>query len=111
MEAFDIKTDISPLPINDPKANFNLSVDYVNGLIDGDGSFGISFGIKKSNVTPFFTISADICDLELLYNQFFGTGIITKSTSRKYAQFRIQNRKCILEHVIPLLKSMHRPGR
>lgn len=85
-----------------------LSIDYLTGLIDGDGSFGISFGRKKSNVIPFFTISADILDYDLLceVKDFFGTGVVSKAADKEYAQYRVHSQKAIIEHILPSLELM-----
>lgn len=85
-----------------------LSVDYLTGLIDGDGSFGVSFGRKKSNVIPFFTISADILDYDLLceVKDYFGTGVVSKAAGREYAQYRVHSKKSIIEHIYPSLELM-----
>lgn len=87
----------------------DLSLEFVNGLIDGDGSFGISFAIEKKNITPFFSVSGDSIDFDLLSQLclFFDTGTITKDPIRKYAQYRVQSRKSIVANVVPLLQEMH----
>lgn len=88
--------------------NTALSIEYLTGLIDGDGSFGVSFGLKKSNVTPFFTISADILDYDLLceVKDYFGTGVISKTTGKNYAQYRVHSIEAIMQYIMTTLRFM-----
>jgi hypothetical protein len=68
-----------------------MEIDYVTGLIDGDGSISFSFSKGQRRVIPNVTVIAafdDLAVLELLI-KFFGCGKIYKLPSHAYV-FKIE---------------------
>lgn len=84
---------------------YELKIDYVTGLIDGDGSINFSFPKDQRRVIPNVTVIASLDDLAVLEALviFFGCGKIYKLPSNAYV-FKVVTVKDILSKVWPLLK-------
>jgi hypothetical protein len=87
------------------KINTNLSLDFVTGLIDGDGSFNVSFQIKPyRRVRVNFTVVQETLCKELLneLKTFFNCGNVYDLSSAA-SRFQVENINLILNKVKPIL--------
>ena len=83
----------------------NLSLDFITGLIDGDGSFNVSFQLKPyKRVKTYFTIVQEESCRELLQDliRFFSCGKVYDLPS-KAARFQLENNNLILDKIKPIL--------
>jgi LAGLIDADG endonuclease len=79
----------------------NLSDDNIAGIIDGDGSFWVSF--EKSRISTGFSITVDNESIPLLIKirqRFNNKGSIIKKTET-YSVYVIRSLKDIIEVLIP----------
>ena len=86
-------------------ANTNLSLDFVTGLIDGDGSFNVSFQIKPyRRVRVNFTVVQETLCKELLneLKTFFNCGNVYDLPSAA-SRFQVENIDLILNNIKPIL--------
>jgi hypothetical protein len=81
-----------------------MNIDYVTGLIDGDGSINFSFPSGQRRVSPNVTVIASLDDLPVLEDLiiFFGCGKINKLPS-KAVVFKVVTLSDILNNVWPLI--------
>ncbi len=83
----------------------NLPLDYIAGLIDGEGCFSWTFQNHKDWV-PIFSIKMHIRDKELLQNIAFSLRLdntIHEYThqNRHYAQLIVRDRESLLFKIVP----------
>jgi hypothetical protein len=80
-----------------------IDIKFITGLIDGDGSFYISFNNK---IRPGFNVTQDIANKSLLLElkEYFNCGIITELKSSKACRFQIDNLQDINSKLIPKLE-------
>ena len=83
--------------ITTPNEAYDMTIDYVTGLIDGDGSINFSFPRGQRRVIPNVTVIASLDDLAVLEALvvFFGCGKIYKLPSKAYV-FKVETVKDIL---------------
>jgi hypothetical protein len=82
-----------------------ISYEFISGVIDGDGSFYISFE-QNGLIIPYFTITNDIFSLSLLeciQKQFKGIGSISKVKDRNAIRYKIMSLNEIIETLIPII--------
>lgn len=87
------------------KLEKEISYEFISGVIDGDGSFYISFE-KNGLIIPYFTITNDIFSLPLLEcikKQFKGIGSISKVKGRNAIRYKIMSLNEIIETLIPIV--------
>jgi hypothetical protein len=89
---------------NLPKSDF---ANWLVGITDGDGSFCFSVNKKKNciwNCT--FKIAQSRYNLRLLYfiKENLGYGSINKNSGKNMAEFRITDRKTLLNLIVPLFQ-------
>jgi hypothetical protein len=74
---------------------------YVSGLVDGDGSFNISFR-SNGRISPAFTIIQDANSADLLYKvkDFFGCGSIYE-INEDTVRYNVSNLKDLIDIIIP----------
>jgi hypothetical protein len=79
-----------------------LTLEFVRGLIDGDGSFNISFATTRKRIVANFTVVMEISSVSIL-NQlvdFFKCGTVYKLPSAA-ARYQVQSIVDILEKILP----------
>lgn len=79
-----------------------LTLEFVRGLIDGDGSFNISFATTRKRIVANFTVVMEISSVSIL-NQlvdFFKCGAVYKLPSAA-ARYQVQSIDDILEKILP----------
>lgn len=88
--------------ITSPIPAVSMHIDYVTGLIDGDGSINFSFPKRQRRVIPNVTVIASLEDLEVLHDLiiFFDCGKIYLLPS-KAAVFKVETVNDILYKVWP----------
>jgi hypothetical protein len=97
--------------IDEEMASFSpqpLSLDFVTGLIDGDGSFNISFQHKPTRrVRANFTVVQETSCRELLneLKTFFGCGNVYDLPSAA-TRFQVENVDLILNNIAPKLEGV-----
>jgi hypothetical protein len=87
------------------KLEKEISYEFISGVIDGDGSFYISFE-QNGLIIPYFTITNDIFSLPLLESikkQFKGIGSISKVKGRNAIRYKIMSLNEIIETLIPIV--------
>lgn len=98
-KSIDVTVGVEP-----PIAAVDMDVDYVTGLIDGDGSINFTFPKGQRRVIPNVTVVASLDDLTVLEDLvvFFGCGKIYKLPSNAFV-FKIEKTSEILCKVWPLI--------
>jgi len=95
----------------DPKSSFNISKDkafYIVGFVDGEGSFNISFKIRKDyacgiQIYPSFNISQKEKDILIWIRNQFGCGTIRNRGDGVY-YYEVHSREELREVIIPFFK-------
>ena len=94
-----------------------LNEHYVTGLVEGEGSFSVSFNLRrKLNVgietIPSFSISLKQRDLELLkaLREFFGCGGIRFCRAERTYKFEIRSVRDLVKRVIPHFRNFPLKG-
>jgi hypothetical protein len=83
-----------------------LTLEFVRGLIDGDGSFNISFATTRKRIVANFTVVMEISSISIL-NQlvdFFKCGTVYKLPSAA-ARYQVQSIDEILEKILPIFNN------
>ena len=94
-----------------PALNLNqsepLTLEFVRGLIDGDGSFNVSFSTTRRRISVNFTVACEYSSISVLNDliDFFGCGIVYKLKSNA-ARYQIQSVEEMLNKVYPKLKDI-----
>jgi len=85
-----------------------LNEYYVTGLAEGEGSFSVSFNLRKKlkvgiETRPSFSISLNQRDLELVkaLRDFFGCGGIRFSKADRTYKYEVRSTKDIVKRIIP----------
>ena len=91
------------------KISKSITLEYLAGLIDGDGSFGFNFSTTSSRVTSFFQVTQSNDDYGVLVTlmDYFGCGEVKKYPNKDACVYRIYSYKNLLEKIKPLLLSIH----
>ena len=82
-----------------------INDDFISGVIDGDGSFYISFE-KNGSIIPYFTITNDLYSMPLLEKiklRFKDIGSINKITNKNAIRYKIMSLKQIIDILIPFM--------
>lgn len=84
-----------------------LTLEFVRGLIDGDGSFNVSFVSTRRRINVNFTVVCELASISVLEDlvTFFNCGKVYKLQSNA-ARFQVQSVDDILNKVYPKLKSI-----
>lgn len=85
-----------------PEPHFN---NWLSGVTDGDGSFSFSINKKKANIwNCTFKIAQSTYNLRLLYyiKKNLKYGSVNIRSGKNMAEFRIRDRKTLLNLVVPL---------
>jgi hypothetical protein len=84
-----------------------LTLDFVRGLIDGDGSFNISFATTRRRISVNFTVVCELSSISVLNElvSFFGCGTVYKLQT-KAARYQVQSVEEILNKIYPKLKNL-----
>lgn len=82
----------------------DMDIDYVTGLIDGDGSITFSFPTSQRKVVSNIIVTASLDDLEVMNDLvvFFGCGKVYRLKKKAYI-FYVSNASHILNKVWPLI--------
>ncbi len=83
-----------------------LTLEFVRGLIDGDGSFNISFATTRRRIVANFTVVMEISSISILNRlvDFFNCGAVYKLPSAA-ARYQVQSIDDILEKILPLFNN------
>lgn len=84
------------------KQNKDLFYQWLVGFTDGDGTFSIAYQNKKWSLT--FKLSQHEYNMKLLYfiKSQLGVGNINKETKTKMVNYRIRDRKKLVEIIFPI---------
>jgi len=84
-----------------------LTLEFVRGLIDGDGSFYVSFVTTRRRINVNFTVVCELSSISVLNDlvDFFSCGTVYKLQS-KAARYQVQNVEDMLEKIYPKLKDI-----
>lgn len=82
-----------------------LTLEFVRGLIDGDGSFNVSFATTRRRVVVNFTVVNELSSISVLNElvEFFKCGAVYKLPSVA-ARFQVQSNDELLNKIIPIFK-------
>lgn len=91
------------------KINTFITLEYLAGLIDGDGSFGFNFSTTSSRITSFFQVtqSNDDYSVLIILMDYFGCGEVKKYSNKDACVYRIHSYKNLVKKIQPLLLSIH----
>lgn len=107
---YDKSNDSNTLMLDfSQKMNTSITLEYLAGLIDGDGSFGFNFSTTSSRITSFFQVTQSKDDYGVLtaLMDYFGCGEVKKYPNKDACVYRIHSYKNLLEKIRPLLLSIH----
>jgi hypothetical protein len=84
-----------------------LTLEFVRGLIDGDGSFNVSFVTTRRRINVNFTVVCELSSISVLNDLvvFFNCGIVYKLQSNA-ARYQVQNVEDMLDKIYPKLKDI-----
>lgn len=84
-----------------------LTLEFVRGLIDGDGSFNVSFSSLRRRIGVNFTVVSELSSISVLNDlvEFFKCGNVYKLPSNA-ARFQIQTVDEILNNIMPIFKDI-----
>lgn len=82
-----------------------INLEYIRGLVDGDGSFNVAFRTDSRKIGLNFTIVQEISSISILYEliSFFNCGHVYKLPSEA-ARYQVQSKKELLNNVIPMFR-------
>jgi LAGLIDADG endonuclease len=85
----------------------SFKLEFVRGLIDGDGSFNVSFATTRRRINVNFTVVCELSSISVLNKlvDFFECGTVYKLAS-KAARYQVQNVDEILDKIYPKLKDI-----
>ena len=95
------------LPLNETSQFLPLTLEFIRGLIDGDGSFNVTFYNFKRRINVNFTIVHELSSISLLneLKTFFNCGKIYKLPSAA-ARYQVVNVDDILNNIYPIFKNI-----
>jgi len=84
-----------------------LTLEFVRGLIDGDGSFNVSFVTTRRRINVNFTVVCELASISVLNDlvDFFSCGTVYKLQSNA-ARYQVQNVEDMLDKIYPKLKDI-----
>jgi len=94
-----------------PALNLNKSepliLEFVRGLIDGDGSFNVSFATTRRRISVNFSVVCELSSISVLNDlvNYFGCGTVYKLQSNA-ARYQVQSVEEILNNIYPKLKDI-----
>jgi hypothetical protein len=91
-------------PISFLKGDF---AKWLVGVADGDGSFSFSVNKKKGTIwNCTFKVAQSTYNLRLLYfiKKNLGYGSVNEKSGQNMAEFRIRDRKTLIQLIVPLFK-------
>lgn len=96
------------LPVLDTSEPKSMNLEFVRGLIDGDGSFNVSFATTRRRVNVNFTVVCELSSISVLNElvDFFECGTVYTLPS-KAARYQVQSVDEILDKVYPKLKDIN----
>jgi hypothetical protein len=108
IDKFKILPKYEPLLINTNNKQLPINIEFITGLIDGDGSFNFAFSNIRRRVVPNFTVVQSLSDQAVLteLKDFFNCGEIYSLRS-KVQRFQIENAEILNTKILPLLKEVH----
>lgn len=93
-------------PQEDPEP---LTLEFVRGLIDGDGSFNVSFATTRRRISVNFTVVCELSSISVLYDlvDYFGCGTVYRLQSNA-ARYQVQSVEefCLLDKIYPKFKDI-----
>lgn len=83
-----------------------LTLEFVRGLVDGDGSFNISFRMDRRRIGTNFTVITELSSISVLNElvDFFNCGTVYTLVSSA-ARYQVQTVDEILEKIYPIFKN------
>ena len=84
-----------------------LTLEFVRGLIDGDGSFNVSFATTRRRISVNFTVVCELSSISVLYDlvNYFGCGTVYRLQSNA-ARYQVQSVEEMLDKIYPKLKDI-----
>jgi hypothetical protein len=84
-----------------------LTLEFVRGLIDGDGSFNVSFVTTRRRINVNFTVVCELSSISVLNDlvDFFNCGTVYKLQSNA-VRYQVQNVEDMLDKIYPKLKDI-----
>lgn len=95
-------------PIDSSVKNQELiTLDFVAGLFDGDGSIGFSFHTTGTRVRPYVSVTTGVEDYSVLLElvDFFGCGTVTIIRNKQAAVYTVRDTIDIITKIGNVLKS------
>lgn len=97
--------DVPKISLPEDKNNkLPISLEFIRGLIDGDGSFNLSFRTNRRRIDANFTVITVLSSISVLTElvEFFGCGTVYKLKSSS-ARYQVQSIDLILNKILPKL--------
>jgi hypothetical protein len=94
------------LPAN-PSISSPINLEFVRGLVDGDGSFNVSFATNRRRISVNFTVVCELSSISVLNElvEFFECGTVYKLPS-KAVRYQVQSVDEMLYKIYPKLKDI-----
>lgn len=86
--------------------NAPLTIEFVRGLVDGDGSFNVSFATTRRRIGVNFTVVNELSSVSVLNELvgFFNCGVVYNLPSAA-ARFQVQSVDEMVNKIIPFFKN------
>lgn len=100
-------TELKVPLLDETKPTAPITKEFIRGLVDGDGSFNISFKTDRRRIGTNFTVVHEISSIEALNElvEFFGCGAVYKLPSQA-ARYQVENLTDILTKILPFFDQM-----
>lgn len=106
-----LRSKNSSLPTNYkpelPEARERMSLEFIRGLVDGDGSFNIGFRTDRRRISVNFTVVLELASISLLHElvKYFNCGNVYTLKSNA-ARYQIQNLDDFITKLLPILRDV-----
>lgn len=98
---------VSKISVPKPKTLLPMTLEFIRGLIDGDGSFNVSFRTERRRIGANFTVVTELSSISVLDElvEFFKCGSVYRLPSVA-ARYQVQTVDEILNKIAPVLNTI-----
>jgi len=97
----------SKINLSETKNSFSITLEFIRGLIDGDGSFNVNFRTERRRIGVNFTVVSELSSISLLNEliKYFKCGSVYKLPSSA-ARYQVQTVDEILNLIAPIFNNI-----
>uniref|UniRef100_A0A896YSW9 LAGLIDADG endonuclease n=1 Tax=Coniophora puteana TaxID=80637 RepID=A0A896YSW9_9AGAM len=108
-----LRSKNSSLPTNykpelpEARESSPMSLEFIRGLVEGDGSFNIGFRTDRRRISVNFTVVLELASISLLHElvKYFNCGNVYTLKSNA-ARYQVQNLDDFITKVLPILRDV-----